>query len=152
MEIKIELGELVGAELGQLMALYSHLNPDDEPIPGERAAAIWQQIEKNPNIRYIVARLRGQLISTCHLLTVPNFTRGGRPYALIENVVTLPQFRGQGLGEMVVRRAVELAKDADCYKVMLMTGRADEQVFKFYEKCGFERGKKSAFIIRFDNK
>lgn len=148
MDIRVELGELEGSELGQLMMLYSHLNEDDPQLDGERAAAIWQQIESNPAIHYLVARLNGQLISTCHISIIPNFTRGGMPYALIENVVTLPQLRGQGIGEQLIRRAIELAREAGCYKVMLMSGRGDERVYRFYEKCGFLRDKKQGFIVR----
>lgn len=36
----------------------------------------------------------------------------------------------------------------NCYKFMLMIGRMQEDVFKFYEAVGFKGNKKQAFIIK----
>lgn len=38
---------------------------------------------------------------------------------------------------------------ADCYKVMLMTGRGSAKVHRFYESCGFIQNK-TGFQIRND--
>jgi GNAT superfamily N-acetyltransferase len=48
---------------------------------------------------------------------------------------------------MVMQAAVDHAWSNGCYKVMLMTGRPDPAVLRFYEACGFQRGK-TAFQIR----
>jgi GNAT superfamily N-acetyltransferase len=48
---------------------------------------------------------------------------------------------------MVMQAAVDHAWSNGCYKVMLMTGRTDPAVLRFYEACGFQRGK-TAFQIR----
>lgn len=42
--------------------------------------------------------------------------------------------------------AVEIAKDNNCYKVMLLTSSKKEETLKFYEQAGFIRGKKIGFI------
>jgi GNAT superfamily N-acetyltransferase len=79
---------------------------------------------------------------------VPNLTRGARPYGLIENVVTHPDWRGRGIGTAVLHHALNLAWDADCYKVMLLTGRTDEATLGFYERAGFAGGEKTGFVAR----
>jgi GNAT superfamily N-acetyltransferase len=67
---------------------------------------------------------------------------------LIENVVTHADYRQRGLGTMVLRHALEAAWREGCYKVMLLTGRQDPAVHRFYEKVGFEGGEKTGYIAR----
>ena len=87
-------------------------------------------------------------MSTCTLILVPNLTRGGRPYGLIENVVTHPDYRRRGLGTSVLKRALQAAWERNCYKVMLLTGSKNEATLRFYEKAGFARGVKTGFVAR----
>jgi GNAT superfamily N-acetyltransferase len=62
--------------------------------------------------------------------------------------VTAPTHRRRGIGTEVLRHALQLAWDLDCYKVMLMTGRSNERTLQFYEKAGFIRGVKTGFVAR----
>lgn len=96
-------------------------------------------------IMVIVAERAGLLLSTCTLVTIPNLTRGVRPYGLIENVVTHPDHRRTGLGRSVLSFALDAAWQAGCYKVMLATGSRREETLRFYEKAGFDRGGKTFF-------
>jgi GNAT superfamily N-acetyltransferase len=75
-------------------------------------------------------------------------TRGGRPYAVIENVITDSEHRSRGIGKALIKRALELAGKENCYKVMLMSGRKDQAVHAFYKKCGFDSDEKQAYIQR----
>lgn len=77
---------------------------------------------------------------------IPNLTRGCKPYAVIENVVTHSQHRQQGYGTAILKHALAYAWSVECYKVMLMTGRKDEATLRFYESAGFDRQSKQAFI------
>jgi GNAT superfamily N-acetyltransferase len=90
----------------------------------------------------------GQLVSSCTITVIPNLTRGGRPYGLIENVVTHADHRGRGYARAVLQDALSFAWAQGCYKVMLMTGRKDEATLRFYESAGFDRHGKQAFIAR----
>jgi len=88
------------------------------------------------------------LVSSCVLVIISNLTRGARPYGIIENVVTHEKYRNRGYGTRLLKKALEIARDKGCYKVMLLSGRG-EDTLSFYEKAGFERGKKTGFIVRF---
>ena len=44
----------------------------------------------------------GRASATCTLVIVPNLTRGGHPYALVENVVTRCELRSRGYGRAVL--------------------------------------------------
>lgn len=89
----MEIREIQRDELPQLLALYRHLHPDGWLEEGPDAQKIWQAIQAAPGYHIVVAEEGGELVSTCTLLIVPNLTHLGRPYGLIESVVTHPAHR-----------------------------------------------------------
>jgi ribosomal protein S18 acetylase RimI-like enzyme len=134
-------------ELVQLLDLYGQLHSDDPQLPLDaNLAALWDQIVSDPKLLYFVGDLDGTLVASCSLTLVPNLTRGARPYGLIENVITHVDYRKRGFGTKLLRHALGVAWEHDCYKVMLLTGHKDEAVLRFYERAGFLRGIKTGFI------
>ncbi len=138
-------------ELDALLALYQHLHENDEPPPQRRIKMLWHQILNDTNLQYLVGVLDEQLVSSCTLAIIPNLTRGGSPYGVVENVVTHPDHRGNGFATDVLKHSLELAWKNHCYKVMLLTGRSEENVLKFYENAGFQRDIKTGFIAYLEN-
>ena len=135
-------------ELHELLELYKYLHEDDPDVTGNiELEGIWADIFDDPNIHYIVAECDGKLVSSCTIAIIKNLTRNLRPYGLIENVVTHPDYREKGLGTKILKEAVEIAKESNCYKVMLMTSSKREETLRFYEKAGFERGIKTGYMI-----
>nr|WP_255719682.1 GNAT family N-acetyltransferase [Pelomonas sp. P8] len=124
--------------------MYEHLNPGDPPPGAEAVQAVFAQ----PGLRHFGLFAQGRLTATCNLAVIPNLTRGGQPYGVIENVVTHAARRGQGHGQDVIAHALTQAWAAGCYKVVLTTSRRDPAVWAFYERCGFDGGHKRAFVIR----
>jgi GNAT superfamily N-acetyltransferase len=49
------------------------------------------------------------VVATCTLIIIPNLTRGGVPYALIENVVTDARHRRRGYGKLILEAAMAAA-------------------------------------------
>ena len=130
-----------------MLDLYKYLNPDDPDLKGtDYITELWRNIFNDPERYYFVIKEDGRLVSTCTLAIIKNLTRSGRPFGLIENVVTHSEYRKRGYGTVILQKAVEIAKDNNCYKVMLLTGRKEESTLRFYERAGFERGIKTGFI------
>jgi len=100
-----------------------------------------------PGMAVFVAERDGMLAATCTLVMVPNLTRGARPYALVENVVTDAGHRKTGLGRAVIQAAVAHAWEQGCYKAMLLTGSKDPATLRFYAGIGFTQDK-TGFQIR----
>jgi GNAT superfamily N-acetyltransferase len=145
----MSIRELAEHDLPALLALYAHLHDSDLPLPpAPIVRSVWDSIRSNDSIRYFGAFTDSQLVSACNITVIPNLTRGCAPYGVIENVVTHKLHRGHGHGTAVLKAALEFAWTRQCYKVMLMTGRLDASTFSFYEKAGFKRHQKEAFIAK----
>ncbi len=137
-------------ELNKLLELYKYLNTEDPDISREQNTInLWENIINDPSLKIFVVEEGDRIVASCTLIIVKNLTRGGKPYALIENVVTHADHRNKGFGKAVLEKAINTAKEEGCYKVMLMTGRKDEGVMTFYEKAGFSRDMKTGFCIKF---
>jgi GNAT superfamily N-acetyltransferase len=145
----MELREIELSELDELLTLYDHLHDADDALPAPSVVhAIWQDIKADPHQKYFGAFIDGKLVASCVLVIVPNLTRGCRPYGVIENVVTHGDFRRRGIGKALLKTALAFAWEQKCYKIMLLTGRKTEAVFKFYESAGFDRHAKQAFLAK----
>lgn len=144
----IILREATQEDLPAMLGLYRHLSPGDPPVAPADAARHWAALLDTALAHPLVAEAEGLIVASCLLLVVPNLTRGGRPFALIENVVTHADYRRRGCASRVLRHAQAIARAANCYKIMLATGRTDEGVLRFYETVGFRRGGKTFFEMR----
>ncbi len=140
--------EATYADLNAILRLYLSLHEDRVPEDGERLRAVWAQIQGDPNHHLLVNEQDGQIVASCVCVIVPNLTRGPRPYALIENVVTRADCRRRGYATQCLDRAREIAGAAGCYKIMLLTGAKDAGTLDFYRRAGYDSDEKTAFIMR----
>jgi GNAT superfamily N-acetyltransferase len=135
-------------DLPEVLNLYRHLHPHEAELDTATAERVWSTLLASGFTTVIVAQAADLLVSSCTLAIVPNLSRRGRSYAVIENVVTHADHRRLGLGRQVLAHAIDLAWQADCYKVLLATGSQRESTLRFYEEAGFVRGGKTYFEIR----
>jgi len=135
-------------DLPEVLDLYRHLHPHDVQLETAIAERVWSNLLASSFMTVIVAETAEQLVASCTLAIVPNLSRGGRSYGVIENVVTHADHRKRGLGRRVLAHALDIASQADCYKVHLATGSKQETTLRFYEDAGFERGGKTYFEVR----
>ena len=142
--------EIYENELGQLLELYLHLHEDSVPDFDEHLKNTWETIVNDPNHHIIVKIVEGRIVSSCVCVVIPNLTRKIRPYAFVENVVTHGDFRGKGYASQCLNFAKEIAKQENCYKMMLLTGSKEESTLNFYSRAGYNSSDKTAFIMWLD--
>ena len=145
----MNIREINKSELQKLLDLYRYLH-NEVPATVSQAAVAWEEIQRSSHIQYFGVFDEKELIASCNITLIPNITRGCKPYGVIENVVTKRNRRRSGYGKALLKYALEVAWGKGCYKVMLMTGRLDEETFAFYESAGFDRHGKQAFIAKPD--
>lgn len=138
--------EITADDYDGLMELYLHLHETEKPT-FEVAKGTWEKILANEDYHIIVCEMDGKLVSSCTCVVVPNLTRGPRPYARVENVVTHADYRGRGLATACLNKAKEIAVNANCYNIALLTGSKNESTLKFYENAGYNRTDKTGFIM-----
>ena len=134
------------SDLLPLLELYLHLHEQRVPEQNEHLTAVWQGILQDKNHHLIVCEENGKIVSSCVCVVILNLTRNVRPYALIENVVTHPDYRQRGLASACLDYAKQIAQKENCYKIMLLTGAKDEATLNFYRKAGYNSSDKTAFI------
>lgn len=111
----------------------------------EKAEKILQNIKSNPNHVIFVALLENKVVGSITLLIEQKFIHDGGLVGHIEDVVVRKELQGKGIGEKLVKSAVEYAKKRGCYKTIL---DCTDEVKSFYEKIGF---RKFSNAMRFDH-
>ena len=136
------------ADLAGLLELYRLSEVSLSAKSKERTEQIWSQMLSHPGLTVFISVAGSKIVATSTLITAPNLLRTGRQHGFLENVVTHPEFRGQGHGRAVVEAALVTAWANDCYHVMLQSGRKDPRVHRFYQLCGFEPGLRVGYVAR----
>ena len=135
-------------DLYDVLSLYEYLHPNEKnPNIPQQLEDKWDFLCNNEFFHYFVVEYRKTIVSTCNISIIPNLTREGRSFGLIENVVTSKYNRMQGFATLAIKAALEFAWKNGCYKIILETDNYRE-IDQFYEKMGFQKGRKTAWIIR----
>jgi len=138
-------------DLPGILSLYRQLNPDDVLPEISTAEAIWKIIDTNEGFRFFIAEENGKIISCCNCAIIPNLSRRGKSFAVIENVITDTAYRRRGIGKQVMLHAIQFAKTGNCYKVILLSSSKRTEAHEFYRSIGFNGESKKGFEIRFND-
>ena len=138
--------EIKENELIELLELYLHLHEDTIPEMTDHLINTWKIIIEDKNHHIIVNEIDGKIVSSCVCVIIPNLTRGIRPYAFVENVVTHLEYRGKGYATECLEYAKEIAQKENAYKMMLLTGSKRESTLNFYRNAGDNNTDKKAFV------
>ncbi|MDF2845575.1 MAG: family acetyltransferase [Herbinix sp.] len=138
--------EVENNDFDGLMSLYMQLHNNSIPDKTQKLIDLWNRILIDKSHHIIVALEDEKIVSSCVCVIIPNLTHNQQPYALIENVITDENYRNRGLATKCLNYAKQIALKENCYKLMLLTGSKLESTYQFYEKAGYNKQDKTAFI------
>ena len=117
-------------------ALGANRERPDLPLPSEYLDAFAEMGRQSGN-DLLVATLGNELVGCLQLTIIPGISRLGSKRAQIEGVRVSRHHRSQGVGEKLVRGAIDRARTRGCSLVQLTTDRSRSDAQRFYEKLGF---------------
>lgn len=128
------------ALLGVLFSQEHEFTPDT--AAQERGLGM---IVRNPSVgRIFVCEQDGEVIGMVNLLFTVS-TALGRKVALLEDMVVLPRYRGQGHGSALIDHACRWAADEGFARITLLTDGDNETAHRFYASKGFSRSDMTIF-------
>ena len=136
----IAIREARGEDVERVLELYreGEIGAED-PFPAEEARAKLAAFRKYPSYRVFVAEFEGEISGTYELLIMDNLAKRGRKSAIVEDVAVAKRHQGRGIGRAMMQHAMQLAKDARCYKLTLSSNLNRDEAHRFYEALGFEK-------------
>ncbi|MEO6420113.1 MAG: GNAT family N-acetyltransferase [Polyangiaceae bacterium] len=106
------------------------------PLPREYEAA-FENLARDPNNTVWLAELDGAVVGIFQLTFIQYLANHGARVAMIENVVVAPDVRGRGIGETMMRWAMDEARRAGCSRIQLTSHKLRTRAHTFYERLGF---------------
>lgn len=119
-----------------VMRLLAQLHPAFPPDPGITDHVLAAALS-DPHRTLLVATVDAEVVGTGDLIVVPNMTHGGRPWAVVENVVVDEAWRQRGIGGALFEEIGALTRAAGCYMVQLLSLDHRLEAHAFYAAIGY---------------
>lgn len=97
------------------------------------------RLDPDPNIQLVVAEENGVVVGCLQLCILPGLSSQGASRGLIEDVRVAADRRSRGIGEQLVRWAINEARAQGCKLVELLTHHTRTDAQRFYERLGFSK-------------
>lgn len=101
-------------------------------LPWSREA-FFNELTKNQFAQYLVLEVDQRVVGYCGVWIIAD-------EAHITNIAILPEYRGMKLGEALMGRVLELARDLGALRITLEVRVSNVRAQKLYRKFGFENG------------
>lgn len=142
--MRIEIASEATAELlDAFRRLIPQLTKNPPPLSLNEITALVKSTSSN----LLIARADDASIVGVLSLTVYHVPTGIR--SIIEDVIVDESVRGQGVGESLMRYALDLAKEAGAAHVTLTSNPMRAAANRLYLKMGFIKRETNAYIYRF---
>jgi ribosomal protein S18 acetylase RimI-like enzyme len=107
-----------------------------DPLPREYIDAFEAMARQGGN-EIVLAMADGVIAGCLQLTVIPGLSRRGSQRAQIEAVRVDRARRGQGIGESLIKHAIERARAQGCTLVQLTTDKSRADAHRFYTRLGF---------------
>ncbi|MBI2327858.1 GNAT family N-acetyltransferase [Candidatus Curtissbacteria bacterium] len=104
----------------------------------DNAKIILSQLFDSNSCDVLVAKENNQIVGSVFIFYLP-IPAHGKPYAFLEGLVVDKNHRNKGIGTALAQKAIELARQKNCYKMIFTSGLNRQDLHKFYQKLGFSK-------------
>jgi GNAT superfamily N-acetyltransferase len=111
----------------------------EDPRNTEHYQQALVEIDATPGCELLVAEVQGEVVGVCQLIVFRHFQSMGGLCAEIESMHVHPEWRGRGIGGLLLENAVSRATGHGCYRVQLTSNKKRVAAHRFYERRGFVR-------------
>lgn len=101
-------------------------------IPWSREA-FFNELTKNQFAQYLIVEVDQKVVGYCGVWIIVD-------EAHITNIALLPEYRGLKLGEALMAKVMELAREMDAIRMTLEVRVSNVRAQNLYRKFGFEEG------------
>ncbi|WP_226647577.1 ribosomal protein S18-alanine N-acetyltransferase [Mesobacillus subterraneus] len=101
-------------------------------IPWSREA-FFNELTKNQFAQYLIVEVDQKVVGYCGVWIIVD-------EAHITNIALLPEYRGLKLGEALMAKVMELAREMDAMRMTLEVRVSNVRAQNLYRKFGFEEG------------
>ena len=130
-------------DLPDILSLYAQPDMDNNKVVTlENAKKLFEQFSQYPNYHLYVAcypNANNKVVGTFALLVMHNIGHQGSPSAIVEDVVVSSSHQSQTIGSEMITHAMDLARQAGCYKLALSSNQKRQRAHAFYESLGFDK-------------
>jgi GNAT superfamily N-acetyltransferase len=96
-----------------------------------------KKIIEQPEIGNILTlKHEEEVVGMVNLLYTISTELGGR-VAILEDLILHPDYRNRGQGSLLLKAAIDLAKQKKCLRITLLTDLKNEKAIKFYQRQAF---------------
>lgn len=138
----LHIREAVADDLRALVAIFAadHLGghgDTSEEAAFEKYRAAFEAVRSDPRTCLYTAEVEGRVVGTFQLVYVHSLPGRGALRAFLEAVQVAPGLRGRGIGETMVRHAMEEARRAGAISLALTSSKVRGDAHRFYRRLGF---------------
>jgi GNAT superfamily N-acetyltransferase len=139
-DVEVQVRAARKDDLPAVLELYAQPEIDDgDVLPIDAAERLLDRFGEYPDYVLYVAEQRGEIVGSFALLVMDNIGHFGAPSAIAEDVVVAPHLHGCGIGQAMMRHAMDRCRRKGCYKLVLSSNAKRERAHAFYEALGFAR-------------
>jgi GNAT superfamily N-acetyltransferase len=136
----VEVRIAKAADIPAVLGLYAQPDLDDgNVLTVDQGVALFERFARYPDYTLYVAEQDREVVGSFALLVMDNLGHLGSPSGIVEDVVVAPDRQGNGIGQAMMRFALERAHEKRCYKLMLSSNAKRARAHAFYESLGYER-------------
>jgi len=104
----------------------------------DELVAAFEEISREPSSELLVGEHDGAIVASLQLTYIPGLSRGGMRRAQVESVRVRSDRRGHGIGERLMKVAMDRARQRGCAIMELTTDLRRGDAHRFYQRLGFE--------------